>query len=73
MSMKSAASVNKQKTDPGFRSFEVEAEEVMSRSKTRRAQRIVQAAVLIVAGLIFWASIAKVDEVTRGDAKVVPS
>ena len=67
------ARVNKQKVDPGFRSFEVEAEEVMSRSKTRRAQRIVQAAVLIVAGLIFWASVAKVDEVTRGDAKVIPS
>ena len=73
MSMKTPAAVNKQKVDPGFRSFEVEAEEVMSRSKTRRAQRIVQAAVLIVAGLIFWASVAKVDEVTRGDAKVIPS
>ncbi len=61
------------KIDPGFRSFEVEAEEVMSRSRTRRAQRIVQAAVLIVALLLLWASLAKVDEVTRGDAKVIPS
>ncbi|MEO6408859.1 MAG: HlyD family type I secretion periplasmic adaptor subunit [Burkholderiaceae bacterium] len=59
--------------DPGFGSFEVEAEEVMSRSRTRRAQRVVQAAVLIVALLVVWASYAKVDEVTRGDAKVVPS
>ncbi len=66
-------SMNKQKPDPGFRSFEVEAEEVMSRSQTRRAQRIVQAAVLIVILLIVWASYAEVDEVTRGDAKVVPS
>ena len=61
------------KADPGFRSFEVEAEEVMSRSRTRRAQRIVQSAVLIVVLLIVWATYAKVDEVTRGDAKVVPS
>lgn len=61
------------KADAGFRSFEVEAEEVMSRGRTRRAQRIVQAAVLIVALLLLWASIAKVDEVTRGDAKVIPS
>ena len=61
------------KVDPGFGSFEVEAEEVMSRNRTRRAQRIVQAAVLIVALLLLWASLAKVDEVTRGDAKVIPS
>ena len=71
--MASAPAVNKQKPDPGFRSFEVEAEEVMSRSKTRRAQRIVQSAVLIVVLLIVWASLAKVDEVTRGDAKVISS
>ena len=73
MNMASAPAVNKQKPDPGFRSFEVEAEEVMSRSKTRRAQRIVQSAVLIVVLLIVWASLAKVDEVTRGDAKVISS
>ena len=73
MNMKSPAPVHKQKVDPGFRSFEVEAEEVMSRSRTRRAQRIVQSAVLIVALLIVWASYAKVDEVTRGDAKVISS
>ena len=57
----------------GFRSFEIEADEVMSRQRTRRAQAIVRAAALIVMLLILWAALAKVDEVTRGDGKVIPS
>ena len=57
----------------GFRSFEVEADEVMSRQRTRRAQAIVRAAALIVMLLVLWAALAKVDEVTRGDGKVIPS
>lgn len=56
-----------------YRGFEFEAEEVMNRQRTRRAQTIVRAAVLSVALLILWASLAHVDEVTRGDAKVIPS
>ena len=57
----------------GFRDFEVEADAVMSRSKTQRAQKIVRTAALIVVLLIVWASLATVDEVTRGDGKVIPS
>ncbi|TMH14006.1 MAG: HlyD family type I secretion periplasmic adaptor subunit [Betaproteobacteria bacterium] len=57
----------------GFRAFEQEADEVMSRSKTQRAQRIVRAAVVIVLLLIVWASLAHVEEVTRGDGRVIPS
>lgn len=57
----------------GFRSFELEAEEIMSQARTRRAQTIVRAAVLVVAGLVVWASQAHVDEITRGEAKVIPS
>ncbi|MEP7298798.1 MAG: biotin/lipoyl-binding protein, partial [Burkholderiales bacterium] len=57
----------------GFRSFEAEADEVMSRSSTHRAQLIVRAAVVAVLLLIVWASFANVDEVTRGDGKVVSS
>jgi len=66
-------------TDPnaapatGFRSFEHQAEAVMSRSKTQRAQKIVRASVVIVLLLIVWAALAQVDEVTRGEGKVVPS
>ena len=61
-------------TDPaGFRPFELEADEVMSRAKTQRAQTIVRAAVVVVLLLIVWASLAHVDEVTKGDGKVIPS
>jgi adhesin transport system membrane fusion protein len=60
--------------DPaGFRGFELEADEVMSRAKTKRAQTIVRAALAIVVLLIVWASLAHVDEVTKGDGKVIPS
>ena len=60
--------------DPaGFRSFELEADEVMSRTKTQRAQTIVRAAIVVVVLLIVWASLAHVDEVTKGDGKVIPS
>jgi adhesin transport system membrane fusion protein len=57
----------------GFRGFEAEADEVMSRQRTRRAQRIVRAAVVVAALLLGWAALAHVDEVTRGEGKVIPS
>jgi len=57
----------------GFRSFEVEADEVMSRAKTQRAQKIVRAAVVVVVLLIVWASLAHVEEVTRGEGRVISS
>ena len=59
--------------ETGFRSFELEAEQIMSRQGTRRAQAIVRAAAISVAVCIVWAAWARVDEVTRGDAKVIPS
>jgi len=57
----------------GFRSFETEADGLMSRHETHRAQAIVRSAVVILALLLLWAGLSKVDEVTRGDGKVVPS
>ena len=57
----------------GMASFEVEADAVMSRVQTQEAQALVRWALLIVAALLVWASLAQVDEVTKGDAKVVPS
>jgi len=57
----------------GFRSFEQEADAVMSRGETHRAQKIVRTAVIVVLLLILWASFAHVEEVTRGDGKVIPS
>lgn len=57
----------------GFRSFELEADDVMSRARTQRAQKIVRAAVVVVVLLVVWAALAKVDEITKGDARVISS
>lgn len=38
-----------------------------------RARGLVRAAVVFIALLIVWASVAEVDEVTRGEARVVPT
>lgn len=58
---------------PGIAPFEQAADEVMSRQGTQRAQQIVRIAVAVTAVLLVWAAFAKVDEVTRGEGKVVPS
>lgn len=64
----------KDKAEPsGLRTFEQEADVLMSREQTARAQRIVRAALFMVVLLIGWAAIAQVDEVTKGDGRVVPS
>jgi adhesin transport system membrane fusion protein len=57
----------------GFRGFEQEADAVMSRGQTQRAQKVVRAAVVVVVLLVLWACFAHVEEVTRGDGKVIPS
>lgn len=57
----------------GMRSFELDADAVMSTVGTQRAQKLVRSALLVVVLLIVWASLAKVDEVTKGEAKVIPS
>lgn len=60
-------------TAAGIGSFEREADALISRQRTRGAQKIVRAAVLAVALLLVWAALAPIDEVTRGDARVIPS
>jgi adhesin transport system membrane fusion protein len=57
----------------GVRGFEIEAEELLSRQRTVRAQKIVRTSVVVVVVLIAWAAWASIDEVTRGDGKVIPS
>lgn len=57
----------------GMHGFEVEADAVMSRSATFRAQTLVRSALLVTALLIVWAALAEIDEVTKGEAKVIPS
>jgi membrane fusion protein, adhesin transport system len=58
--------------DP-VRRFELEADELIARQQVRRAQVIVRSAAVIVLLLIVWAALAQVDELTRGDGKVIPS
>jgi adhesin transport system membrane fusion protein len=62
-----------QAAEAGLAPFELEADALISRQRTYRAQTIVRAAVLVVAALLLWAALARVDEVTRGDARVIPS
>ena len=60
-------------TAAGIKSFEREADALISRQRTRGAQKIVRGAAIAVAALLLWAALAPVDEVTRGDARVIPS
>ncbi|KNZ31881.1 MAG: secretion protein HylD [Methylibium sp. NZG] len=55
------------------RGFQFEAEAILARQRSRRARAIVYSGVAVCAALGVWAHYAHVDEVTRGDAKVVPS
>lgn len=58
---------------PGLSPFERSVENVMSAQSTRRAQQLVRLSAVALVLLIVWAALAKVDEVTRGDGRVVPS
>ncbi|HMN83216.1 MAG TPA: HlyD family type I secretion periplasmic adaptor subunit [Burkholderiaceae bacterium] len=62
-----------QEAEPGQRNVGAEAEAVMSRQRTQRAQTIVRTPVVVVVLLVAWAALAHVDEVTRGEARVIPS
>jgi membrane fusion protein, adhesin transport system len=62
-----------QAADAGMRPFELEADALISRQRTHRAQKVVRAALAVSVLLIVWAALAHVDEVTRGDARVIPS
>lgn len=57
----------------GIDQFERDADAVMSTKGTRGAQKLVRGALLVTLLLIMWASFAKIDEVTKGEAKVIPS
>jgi len=58
---------------PGMAVFEREAVEVMSRQHTLRARKILRIAGFVVLALLVWSAFARVDEVTRGEGRVVPS
>lgn len=62
-----------QALEAGFQGFELEADAVMSVERTHRAQRIVRLAAVILIVLLIWSAFARVDEVTTGNGKVIPS
>ena len=64
---------DQQAREAGLQPFEAEADALISRQGTHRAQKIVRAAVVAVLLLLLWAALAPVDEVTRGEARVIPS
>ncbi len=55
------------------RQFEQMAAELLDPVQRRRSRLILRAAALATLALLVWAGFAKVDEVTRGEAKVVSS
>ena len=55
------------------RSYELEADELLRETKLPGAGRLVRAALVVVVLLLVWAAFAQVDEVTRGEGKVIPS
>jgi membrane fusion protein, adhesin transport system len=62
-----------QAAEAGLAPFEREADALISRQRTHRAQAIVRTALLVIVVLLAWAALAQVDEVTRGDARVISS
>jgi adhesin transport system membrane fusion protein len=58
---------------PALRAFETAADAVISQRGTRRAQLLVRCAAAAMAALVVWAMLAHVDEVTRGEGKVISS
>jgi adhesin transport system membrane fusion protein len=53
--------------------FEVGVDDQALRRHTHRARAIVRASLVVVALLLVWASLAHVEEITKGDGKVIPS
>ena len=64
---------DEQAAEAGLAPFEREADALISRQRTHRAQAIVRTALLVIVVLLAWAALAQVDEVTRGDARVISS
>ncbi|EHR71079.1 type I secretion membrane fusion protein, HlyD family [Burkholderiales bacterium JOSHI_001] len=53
--------------------FEIGTEDLLVREHTHRARKIVRASVLVIVVLLAWAALAHVEEITKGDGKVIPS
>lgn len=53
--------------------WEEEADMMLIEQSPRRAKKLLYWIAIILCGLIIWAYFAKVDEVTRGEGRVIPS
>ncbi|MCX7103426.1 MAG: biotin/lipoyl-binding protein, partial [Methylobacter sp.] len=53
--------------------WEAAAEEALLEQEPLRAKKILYVTAIVLLVLLFWAAITQVDEVTRGDGKVIPS
>ncbi len=56
-----------------LQTLEATAEHLLSQQRQRRARLIVHATAAAVGALLLWAGLAHVDEVTKGDARVISS
>lgn len=63
----------KKKLTSSDKNFHSEAMEVVDEQAPKGGQRIIYLALFCVSALIFWAAIWEVDEVVRGEGKVIPS
>ena len=55
------------------RDFIADADNVIMEQSPRGARLLIRTAALAVFVLILWAAFAKIDEVTKGDGRVIPS
>lgn len=63
----------KRKLPPGQRNFHDEAAEAINDQTPKGGRRIIYLALFCVIALLAWASVWEVDEVARGEGKVIPS
>lgn len=57
----------------GSRDWQCDAEQALDGQRVLRARGLLYGIALIVASLLLWSAFATVDEVTRGEGKVIPS
>lgn len=56
-----------------YRGMRFESEVVIARQEVRRARKIVRTVAIVLVLFLAWASVAVVEEVTKGEGKVIPS
>jgi len=65
--------VNRLEEEVLARDFGVDADAAMLRQDPLRARKAIKSVGLVMAAFFIWASLAHVDEITRGEGKVIPS